>query len=222
MVQRLLVRSQCWPVRLFASSSHTSTGPFAWSAGPPIGVFAPNAGRHRPGFASPCCTVRKPLQLGGMHMKRLVKLTISVAVLAWLLIPSSGYAQDTKVFPGVSCQPFNGEQVPGLQWHPASLSNFSEAGRLVTCPIVRDCEVQCQSLFIQATVQSAQRQQLTCFIFTQSFFGTTIAAESMNTNNNFPTTLFWNIALSGSDVFYYNLICALPSGGRIFHYIVTE
>src|SRR5262249_59040565 len=52
-----------WRGGLFASRLRTSAGPFARSAGPPVGVFAQSAGRQRPLLARPRCTVRKPLHL---------------------------------------------------------------------------------------------------------------------------------------------------------------
>lgn len=154
-------------------------------------------------------------------MKRLVKLTISMAVLAWLLIPSSGYAQrgDTKFFPGASCQPFDGAQASGLQSHPAFILNFSEEGRLVTCPIVRDSERNAR-LFIQAAVRSQNTQALTCIAFGIAPFGNIVEAVSNVTSNNFPTLLTWT--LGSRDAVNSTLLCLLPSGGRIFDYVVTE
>jgi hypothetical protein len=158
-------------------------------------------------------------------MKRLMKLTISVAVLAWFLIPTSGYAQrDTKVFHGASCQPFNDAHISGLQSHFIGTINASTGTRIITCPIVADSEALTpgRNLFVQAVVQSQNNQTLTCFVVTMSLFGSLVEFAAMpTTTQGFPTLITRNLTLSG-DVGYYTLLCALPPGGRIFDYIVTE
>jgi hypothetical protein len=153
-------------------------------------------------------------------VKLVTKPTMFVAMLAWLLGPSLGYAIDTKVYPGASCQPVIGTD---FQIGVGGIQNTSNVFSNVVCPIVTDNEsiTPGERVFIQVFVQSSNGQQLACVARNLSLFGNELAAFLDLTFSSFPTSLELSLPISAGG-FVNNIFCGLPPGGLIFSYVVVE
>ena len=96
-------------------------------------------------------------------MKLLAKLTMPVAVFAWLSLPVAVYTAYLKRYPGASCQPMSGANASAFNTTNAVIVNNSLISRLVTCPIVRDNDSNVEgNVVIRINVQSPTNQIVSC------------------------------------------------------------
>lgn len=156
-------------------------------------------------------------------MKRLAKLTMSVAVIAWLSIPVSVSASDFKRYPGASCQPFAGASASAFISFSAFIANTTTSYQLVTCPIVRDNDSfgRGQNVFILVSV-GTNNQPMTCIAYNVSASGTIVESRANTTTTG--SLLDFNIPADVGEfsTSVYSVVCGLPPQGRIFAYEVTE
>jgi hypothetical protein len=157
-------------------------------------------------------------------VKPFTKLTLVIAMVAWLVIPSFVYATDTKVYPGASCQSFVGVFAADFTSQPQGIFNRSpDANRNVTCPIVTDNNTitEGEEVFVLVFVQSANSRRLDCTAFNSSLFGNTLSSVNDFTSSNFPDVLTMSLRVADGG-FVNSLLCTLPPSGVIFSYVVVE
>jgi len=138
-------------------------------------------------------------------------------------LATSAYA--TRIFSGTACQISDPTKVTGIpDYDFAGMFNDSTAVDVlyVTCPVVRDNTSNTNGTrAFQVTVMSNGLVDVVCTLYSLDEKGVYVDSRVNTTPSNVPATLDLAVNLSAQRG-YYNMICSLPPGGKIFNYMLWE